>query len=134
MACLSEKRHAAKVFPREEKLKLESHRKLNLAFTIQSAVGTGSLSERRIKTQTVRIIRNYSINIYTVGCAIELRRVDAESIGAIEDIEAFGKQFEIVSFGKSESFGKSNVQVLNVRLTESVSLINRQTSIPESSV
>ncbi len=61
-----------------EKLKLESCRKLNLAFTIQSAVSAGNLSEIRIESQCV-----------SASC-IE-RAVDPEDVCAIENVKTFGE-------------------------------------------
>ncbi len=117
MACLPrETRPRLFNFQKIEKLKLESRRKLDLAFAIQSAVRAGNLSESRVESQC--------ISASGILCA-----VDAENVRAIENIKAFGKQFKIVSFGKSESFGKSNVQILHIRLTKSISLVNRQTSV-----
>jgi hypothetical protein len=47
-ACFSEKKHALKVFPREEKLKLKTSRQLNLAFAVIATACFGSSSESRI--------------------------------------------------------------------------------------
>ena len=77
-ARFTEKACRVEVFPREEKLILETYRKLDLTFAIQSAVGTGHLTEIIIVVQSRPASR-------------VKRAVNAENVGAVKDVKAFGK-------------------------------------------
>lgn len=66
-------------------------RKLNLAFTVKSAVRSVDTSEVIIKSQDA-------------AASSVKRRIDIKNIRPIEDVKAFGKQFEIITLSKSEAF------------------------------
>ena len=87
----SEENTPIKVFQLLEKLKLETRRELNLAFTIKCAVRTRNFSERGINGQ----------NISAPG---KERIVHTENVRPVGNIKSFSQKFESVSFFKSEAF------------------------------